>query len=55
VADVEGALEAHVEEEEAVPVPRRLPSLTRRMVKATQSEPENAARLVRDWLSEDVR
>jgi flagellar M-ring protein FliF len=55
VADVEGALEAHVEEEEAAPVPRRLPSLTRRMVKATQSEPENAARLVRDWLSEDAR
>jgi flagellar M-ring protein FliF len=35
--------------------PRRLPSLTRRVVKLAQHEPENAARLVRTWLSEEDR
>ena len=53
VADVEGELGAHIDDEPVTP--RRLPALTRRVSKATQAEPENAARLVREWLTEEGR
>ena len=33
----------------------RLPVLTRRVSTLTQREPENAARLLRTWLSEEQR
>jgi len=58
VADVEGALDSYIEDEEdTIPAGgvRRLPALTRQMAKLAQQEPENAARLVRTWLTEEAR
>jgi flagellar biosynthesis/type III secretory pathway M-ring protein FliF/YscJ len=55
VADLEGELDASLDEEDGPAVPRRLPALTRRVTKQAQREPENAARLVREWLSEEAR
>jgi len=54
IADAQGELEAALDDEEPV-TPRRLPGLTRRVAKQTQAEPENAARLVREWLTEEAR
>jgi flagellar M-ring protein FliF len=57
VADVEGALDSYIEDEGEIPAGgvRRLPALTRQMAKLAKQEPENAARLVRTWLTEEAR
>jgi flagellar M-ring protein FliF len=58
VADVEGALDSYIEnDDDHIPAGgvRRLPALTRQMAKLAQQEPENAARLVRTWLTEEAR
>jgi flagellar biosynthesis/type III secretory pathway M-ring protein FliF/YscJ len=34
---------------------RRLPALTKRVAALTQKEPENVAKLLRGWLSEEER
>ena len=49
VQDIEADLDAQLEAGDA----HRLPVLTRRMAAMTQREPENAAKLLRSWLSED--
>jgi len=57
VAEMEGEIEAELLLEEGGPIAqtRRLPVLTRRVTKIANDEPENAARLVRTWLSEEER
>jgi len=57
IADVEGELDAELLAAEGALTPqqRRLPALTKRVAKITVQEPENAARLVRSWLTEDER
>jgi flagellar M-ring protein FliF len=53
VADMEGEMDAELlDGDQPDPERRRLPALTRRVAKLTQAEPENAARLVRSWLTE---
>jgi flagellar M-ring protein FliF len=49
VQDIEAEMDAQLEGAEAA----RLPVLTRRMAALTQKEPENAARLLRSWLTEE--
>jgi flagellar M-ring protein FliF len=55
ISDVEGDLDAELLDGDSGPTSqqRRLPALTRRVAKLTAAEPENAARLVRSWLTED--
>jgi flagellar M-ring protein FliF len=53
VADMEGDLEAELDEGQEPSPQRRLPVLSRRVAKLAQQEPENAARLVRSWLAEE--
>jgi flagellar M-ring protein FliF len=57
VAEMEGEIEAELLLEDNGPVAqaRRLPVLARRVTKIAKDEPENAARLVRTWLSEEER
>ena len=57
IAEVEGELDADLLEGDGplTPQQRRLPALTRRVAKITLQEPENAARLVRSWLTEEER
>jgi flagellar M-ring protein FliF len=55
VAEMEGEMDAQLDSELPDGQARRLPALTRRVAKLTQAEPENAARLLRSWLSEDSR
>jgi flagellar M-ring protein FliF len=56
VDDIEGDIEGELDAGEAPSEKqRRLPVLTRRVAKLTQQEPENAARLVRSWLTEEER
>jgi flagellar M-ring protein FliF len=52
VQDLEAEMDAQLE---GVAGARRLPVLTRRVAALTQREPENAARLLRTWLSEPER
>jgi flagellar M-ring protein FliF len=53
VADLEGAIEAELDANE---IPRsgalRLPALTKRISKKAEEHPENVAKLVRSWLTE---
>jgi len=49
VQDLEADLDAQLATTDAL----RVPALTRRMAALTQKEPENAARLLRTWLTED--
>lgn len=49
VQDIEAEMDAQLEAGDA----QRLPVLTRRTAAMTQREPENAAKLLRSWLSED--
>jgi flagellar M-ring protein FliF len=49
VQDIEAELDSQLENSDA----HRLPVLTKRMAAMTQREPENAAKLLRSWLSED--
>jgi len=55
IADMEGDLDAELLEGESALTAeqRRLPALARRVAKITVQEPENAARLVRSWLTEE--
>jgi len=55
VNDVQGQIEAEIEEDDGAGQPRRLPVLTRRIAKLAHQEPENAARMVRSWLVEEER
>jgi flagellar M-ring protein FliF len=57
VAQVEGHLLAQeIPEDLDEPfASRQVPTLTRKVVKAAQAEPENAARLLREWLNEEAR
>jgi flagellar M-ring protein FliF len=49
VQDIEAEMDAQLEATDA----QRLPVLTKRMAAMTQREPENAAKLLRTWLSEE--
>jgi len=49
VQDLEAEMDAQLANGDAL----RMPAMTRRMASLTQKEPENAARLLRTWLSED--
>jgi flagellar M-ring protein FliF len=56
VAEMETEIEAELLiEEGGTLTSKRLPVLTKRVAKLTKDEPENAARLVRTWLSEEER
>ena len=55
IAAAQGELEAALEDDDEPVVTRRQPGLTRRVAKQMQAEPENAARLVREWLTEEAR
>jgi flagellar M-ring protein FliF len=56
VQDLEGELDAHLQAvTDQNAKPRRLAALTRHVGNVSQKEPENAARLLRTWLSEDER
>jgi flagellar M-ring protein FliF len=55
VQDMEGQIEAEIDEGDGAGQPRRLPVLTRRVAKLAHQEPENAARMVRSWLVEEER
>jgi flagellar M-ring protein FliF len=46
-------LEAEIDASAPMPDALRVPAMTRRMAALTQKEPENAARLLRTWLTED--
>jgi flagellar M-ring protein FliF len=48
-------LEAEMDAQLSVAGPQRMPVLTRRVAALTQREPENAAHLLRTWLTEDER
>jgi flagellar biosynthesis/type III secretory pathway M-ring protein FliF/YscJ len=48
-------LEAEMDAQLSVSGPQRMPVLTRRVAALTQREPENAAHLLRTWLTEDER
>jgi flagellar M-ring protein FliF len=52
VEDIEGEIEAQLDEEAMAGMDRRKPVLTRRVVRMATSEPANAAKLVRSWLAE---
>ena len=52
VQDLEAEMDAQLN---AATGTRRLPVLTKRVTALTQREPENAARLLRTWLTEDDR
>lgn len=52
IEDIEGEIEAQLDEEAMANVDRRKPVLTRRVVGMATSEPANAAKLVRSWLAE---
>jgi flagellar M-ring protein FliF len=54
IEEVEGEIEAELDAKAAERLAdRKTPVLQRRVVKAVQDEPENAARLIRSWLAED--
>jgi flagellar biosynthesis/type III secretory pathway M-ring protein FliF/YscJ len=54
IEEIEGEIEAQLDAKAAAHLAdRKTPVLQRRVTKAVQDEPENAARLVRSWLLED--
>lgn len=56
VAEMEGDMDAELLDAGTPDAQaRRLPALTRRVMKLAQQEPDSAARLVRTWLSEEER
>jgi flagellar M-ring protein FliF len=55
IADVEGALPGQLDEDDESVGNHKLPSLSRKVARQAQQEPENAARLVREWLAEEAR
>lgn len=53
VEDLQGDIEAQLQAAEAKAIePRKAAALTKRLTAMTQKEPENAARLIRSWLTE---
>ena len=53
VADLQNDIEAQLQADEAKALePRKVAALTKRLAAMTQKEPENAARLIRAWLTE---
>lgn len=52
IEDLEGEIEAQLDDEAMAGVDRRKPVLTRRAVGIATQEPANAAKLVRSWLAE---
>lgn len=53
VEDLQGDIEAQLQAAEAKAIePRKVAALTKRLTAMTQKEPENAARLIRTWLTE---
>jgi len=52
VADIEGELEANLDQMMASRGDARLPVLTKRLLKTADQEPEQMAKLVRSWLTE---
>jgi len=55
IEELESEIEAELQAAANMGTARRLPVLTRRVAAMTQKEPENAARLLRTWLTEDDR
>ena len=56
IGDLDGTFEAELDAaENAKTEQRRIPVLTKRIGSLTQTEPENAARLIRAWMSEDKK
>ena len=55
VEDLESEIDAELRAAANLGTARRLPVLTRRVAAMTQREPENTARLLRTWLSEEER
>jgi flagellar M-ring protein FliF len=55
VQDLENELDAQLQAAVDSAAPRRLPVLTRRATALSEKEPENAARLLRAWLTEGER
>ncbi len=52
VKEMEGQIDADID---ASGQPRRLPALTKRVAKLASEEPEQLARIVRGWISEEER
>jgi flagellar M-ring protein FliF len=55
VQEIEAEIDAEIEASIGTSVAKRLPALTRKATAITQKEPENAARLLRAWLTEEER
>jgi flagellar M-ring protein FliF len=55
VQDLESEIDAQLQAGAAATPPRKLPVLTKRAAALTEREPENAARLLRAWLTEEER
>ena len=55
VQEIEAEIDAQLESGLSNSVSKRLPALTRKATALTQKEPENAARLLRAWLTEEER
>ncbi len=56
IEEVEGEIEAQLDAAVAARVAdRKMPVLQRRVLTMAQGEPQNAARLMRSWLSESGR
>lgn len=53
VEELQGELEAQLGAADASLEPRKISALTRKLTTITQKEPENAARLIRAWLTEE--
>ncbi len=55
VSELEGQIEAELDASPMLQQSRRLPVLTRRLTKIAQDEPEQMARIVRGWMTEEER
>lgn len=55
VQEIEAEIDAQIEASLGSSVSKRLPALTRKATALTEKEPENAARLLRAWLTEEER
>jgi len=55
VQEIEAEIDAQLEASMGTAVSKRLPALTRKASTLAEKEPENAARLLRAWLTEEQR
>lgn len=53
VEELQGEIEAQLDAADPSVEPRKISALTKRLTTITQKEPENAARLIRAWLTEE--